>query len=181
MKKLSKYIMTFSIVFSVFLLTACGNSENSTKENASNSIGASEQPLVVSSEEIEGLEKMTCTREGEISNGEANLSYDLYYDGDYLLVLHAMEEVISSDESVLDEYETAYKTIRENYKGLKYYDNAVVRTSNSVTNDTIINYGKIDTDRLLEIEGEEDNVIKDGKVKVEDWKALAEKVGTKCE
>ena len=45
----------------------------------------------------------------------------------------------------------------------------------------MINYGKIDTDKLLAIEGEEDNVIKDGKVKLDDWLDFAEQFGTKCE
>ena len=40
---------------------------------------------------------------------------------------------------------------------------------------------KIDTDKLLEIEGEEDNIIKDGKVKLDDWLDFAEQFGTKCE
>ena len=65
--------------------------------------------------------------------------------------------------------------------GLNYYDTAVVRTNDSVTNDTIINYGKIDINKLLEIEGEEDNIIVDGKAKVDSWLELAEQFGTECE
>ena len=66
-------------------------------------------------------------------------------------------------------------------KDLKYYDNTVKRTDNSVTSDTVINYGKIDIDKLLDIEGEEDNVIKNGKVKLDDWLEFTEKFGMKCE
>ena len=61
------------------------------------------------------------------------------------------------------------------------FKNTVTKTNNSVTSDTVINYGKIDTDKLLAIEGEEDNVIKDGKVKLDDWLDFAEQFGTKCE
>ena len=124
---------------------------------------------------------MTCTREGNIDDGEVKLTYDLYYEGEDLILLHATEEVITEDSSVLDEYENAYKSIRENYLGLNYYDTAVVRTNDSVTNDTIINYGKIDINKLLEIEGEEDNIIVNGKAKVDSWLELAEQFGTECE
>ena len=43
--------------------------------------------------------------------------------------------------------------------------------------------GVVDTgnDKLLEIEGEEDNVIKDGKVKLDDWLEFTEPFGMKCE
>ena len=124
---------------------------------------------------------MTCTRKGNIDDGEVKLTYDLYYEGEDLILLHAIEEVITEDSSILDEYENAYKNIRENYLGLNYYDTAVVRTNDSVTNDTIINYGKIDINKLLEIEGEEDNIIVDGKAKVDSWLELAEQFGTECE
>lgn len=92
-----------------------------------------------------------------------------------------MEEVVSDDADTLDEYETAYINIYKNYEDLEYYDTSVVRTSNSVTNDTIINYKKIDTNKLLEIEGEEDNIIKDGKVKLDDWLDFTSQFGMECE
>ena len=36
-------------------------------------------------------------------------------------------------------------------------------------------------EKLLEIEGEEDNIIENGKAKVEKWLTLAKKFGTECE
>ena len=67
------------------------------------------------------------------------------------------------------------------YEGLKYYDNIVTRTDNSIISDTTINYAKIDIDKLLEIEGEEDNVIENGKVKLSTWLNFAKKFGVTCE
>ena len=74
-----------------------------------------------------------------------------------------------------------YKKIAQNYDGLEYYDTNVTRTENTVVNDTTINYEKLDMDSLLAIEGEEDNVVEDGKVKLATWLAFAEKFGTVCE
>ena len=97
------------------------------------------------------------------------------------MILHSIDKVISEDSASLDQYEKAYRGIAKNYEGLKYYDITITRDSNSVTNDVVINYGKIDTKKLLDIEGEEDNVIVDGKVALETWVGFAEQFGTVCE
>ena len=109
------------------------------------------------------------------------MSYEVYYEDDYVTILHSTEEVTSDDSSVLDTYEEAYKNIFKQYEGLKYYDNIVTRTDNSIISDTTINYAKIDIDKLLEIEGEEDNVIENGKVKLSTWLNFAKKFGVTCE
>lgn len=130
-------------------------------------------------ESAEGVKK--CSRTGNIDNGTSKMEYELYYEGEYLTILHSMEKVTSDSKEVLDMYEDAYKEIFKAYEGLEYYENEVTRTDFSVINDTTINYAKIDIDKLLEIEGEEDNVIgKDGKVKLKTWLDFAKKFGVTC-
>lgn len=186
--KLSKLVL---ILMMVVLLTGCGSNEssttaNNTTENSSSnnsSINESTTPnSSVSESDTMGMEKLTCSREATAGSGvDVNLDYEIFYQGEYIQILHSTEQVVTDDQDTLDEYEDAYKGIYKNYEGLKYYDNTVTRTNNSVTSDTVINYGKIDTDKLLAIEGEEDNVINDGKVKLDDWLDFAEQFGTKCE
>ena len=60
-------------------------------------------------------------------------------------------------------------------------DTEVIRGDTSVTRKTTINYDKINIKDLLDIEGEEDNIIENGEAKVEKWISLAKKFGTKCE
>ena len=125
---------------------------------------------------------LQCSRTGSIDGATSQMFYELYYSGDYLTVLHSTEQVISDDQVILDTYEDAYKNIYKSYENLKYYDAKVIRDNDSVRTDVTINYEKIDIDKLLEIEGEEDNVIgKDGKVKLETWLDFAEPFGVKCE
>lgn len=128
-----------------------------------------------------GRGTLNCTREGELEGGEVSFKYVVDYKNGDILSLHSIEKVTSDDDEILDEYEKAYKNIFKAYKDLKYYDNEVIRDKNSVTSDTIINYKKIDTEALLEIEASSDNIIEDGKAKVEKWMTLAKKFGTKCE
>lgn len=189
--KVKKIISLILLISISIILVGCGNkSETTSQQNSNtqpNSTTANAEAydkgyLEISDEEIKGMEKMNCTREatGE-GDSEVNLSYTLYYQGEYLQLLHSKEEIIADDQDILDEYQTAYINIYKHYENLEYYDTSVIRTKNSVTNDTVINYNKIDTEKLLEIEGEEDNIIKDGKVKLDDWLDFAEQFGTKCE
>lgn len=147
--------------------------------------GCSDENQIVSNGEkidTKGMKVMHCVREATADAGiDVSLSYDLYYTDENLNILHSTEKVSSNDSSNLDLYEDAYKKIQANYQGLKYYDAKVTREDTTVTNDITINYDKIDIDRLLEIEGEEDNIIENGKAKVESWLTLAKKFGTKCE
>lgn len=123
-----------------------------------------------------------CSRKGTLDNGASQLNYELYYEGDYLTILHSTEKVYSSDEEVLDTFEEAYNNIFKAYEGLEYYDAMVTREEGVVTTDIVINYAKIDTSSLLEIEGEEDNVIdKDGKVRVKTWLNFAKQYGVTCD
>ena len=127
----------------------------------------------------DGVKK--CTRTGTVTNGSTEMNYEVYYKGEYVVLLHSTEKIISDSSSVLDTYEDAYKSIFKQYEGLEYYDNKITRNSNSVTNEITINYEKIDMGKLLDIEGEEDNVIENGKVKLDTWLSFAKKYGVTCE
>lgn len=194
--KVKKIISLILLVAIIITLSGCNNNNTTTKENNSNeesttnnntSINSDANSydkgyLEVSEEDANGLETMSCTRDGNGTDGaEVKLNYTLYYQGEYLQILHSKEQVITEDQDILNEYQNAYINIYKNYENLEYYDTSVVREDNSVTNDTVINYGKLDTDKLLEIEGAEDNIIKNGKVKLDDWLKFAEQFGTKCE
>ena len=57
----------------------------------------------------------------------------------------------------------------------------VIKDDNSVTRDTTIDYEHVDIDKLLHIEGNEDNIIdENGKASLDMWLALAKRFGTVC-
>jgi uncharacterized lipoprotein YehR (DUF1307 family) len=125
---------------------------------------------------------MKCTGNATIDDASSSVSLHstVYYQGKYVKVLHSVEKVTSKTSSVLDTYETAYKKINAYYKGLKYYDTTVKRTTSYVERVTTIDYAKIDTKALLKIEGSTNNVIKNGKVKLSTYKSFIEKYGYTC-
>lgn len=167
---MNKKIFILILVCTIFL-TACSSKKEQTKVESNGEV------INTSS-----MKHKKCTRTGNAGTGiDVSLNYDLYYTGDILNILHSEEKVVATNESDLDTYEEAYKKIYKNYEGLKYYDAKVERGDTSVTSDLTINYDKIDIDALLSIEGEEDNIIENGKAKVDKWITLAKKFGTKCE
>ena len=158
------------ILFLAFVLLVTGCEKKNTIESGGEKVSVS------------GMEHKHCTR-GAVADADIDVSleYDIYYKGENIQILHAVEKVITSDEDSLTTYEDAYKKIYDNYKGLKYYDAKVVRGDTTVTSDVTINYAKIDIEKLIAIEGEEDNVFENGEAKLQKWLALADKFGTKCE
>lgn len=159
--------LLFVIFISCFLVGCSSDADSSSSS--------------VIKKETKGMGTITCTRAASAGDGiDVDLSYEVYYEGDYVQVLHSIEKVTSSSSTSLDTYENAYREIYEHYKNLAYYDNTITRTDDSVTSDTVINYGKIDIQKLLDIEGEEDNVVEDGKVKVDTWVSFAKKYGATC-
>ena len=171
MKK-SKYII---LILFLFFVVGCGNNTSSTSNN---------KP-VRSNGGVVNTSKMAhkhCTRSATAGDGvSVDLQYDLYYTGDILNILVSTEKVITASDETLTTYEEAYKKIYKNYEGLKYYDTSVVSGDTTVTSNITINYDKLDINKLLEIEGKDDNIIENGKAKVDKWISLAKKFGTKCE
>ena len=180
LKKIAKFMILVVIGIS---LVGCSDKKNTTttqnNETTNSSIDTASYDrgyLVIPEEEVKDMEKMTCTRQG---NGEddskVKLNYTLYYKGEYLQILHSIEQVISKDQDILDEYQLAYINIYKNYENLEYYETSVVREEDSITNDTV------KSPQSIENKGKEDNIIKDGKVKLDDWLEFAEKFGTTCD
>ena len=164
MKKISIII----VLFLVILLCGC--------ESKDNEIIINNKPVNTSK-----MEHKHCTREATATGAEVKLEYDLYYTGTVLNVLKSKEEIISADDEILNTYESAYKSIHSNYEGLDYYDTSVIRGDTTVTSNISINYDEIDINKLIEIEGEEDNIFEEKIPKVDKWIELAKKFGTTCE
>lgn len=163
---MKKRNLLYIIVLILFFMSGCNNND------------------VVSNGEKIDTSKMLhkhCTREVTTDDdSEAELSYDIYYTDDNLNLLKSYEKIKSSKSDTLDEYEEAYKKVDEHYVDLQYYDIKMERKKDYLTHEIVINYDKINTNQLLDIEGTEYSIIEDGKAKVDKWLELSKKVGIKC-
>ena len=163
MKKMIKYFTLLIVI--LIMCSGCEEEKNSelTKKKNENAL--------------------YCTKETSAKdNMSTSLKYTIYYKGEYVTRTVSIEKVISDDNNILEKYKTAYENVFKAYQNIDYYDNKVEKLGNSVTSTTVINYEKVDTKRLLEIEGEEGNVFdSNGKVKKDTLVNLYKKYGAKCE
>ena len=148
MKQKIKYLAVF--IVSVIFLTACGNN---------------------------GVQTMTCTRTMNQNGIKTGLKYTVIYQGDYVTRVKSVETIETDSSEVLDAYQEQIESIYSPYKGIDYYEHDVSIDGDKLTSTVDINYEKIDTDKLLEIDSANGQLIKDGKIKLSDIKSVYEAIG----
>ena len=123
-----------------------------------------------------------CTRVAAGQDGvSTSLNYSIYYDDLYVTKTVSIEKITSDDENLLEQYKNAYEKVFEPYQDIRYYDNTVTKNGNTVTCTTVIDYEHVNTNKILEIEGEDGNIFEsDGRVKKKTLVTLYKKYGAKC-
>ena len=87
---------------------------------------------------------------------------------------------IDSSTKLESTYNVSYKNGYDKYNDIKYYDNNIKIEGNQLISKTVVNYEKIDTDKLIEIDKNNATAIEDGKVKVSTLKSAYEQLDATC-
>lgn len=132
-----------------------------------------------------GSEKtMTCTRTMNQNGLQADLRYEVDYKGDTVIKVKSTEKMTIEGDDAADTLDT-YKTTVENtyapYKDVEHYNYNVTVDGNTLTSTVEIDYSKIDTNKMIEIDSANSQLIKDGKIKIDDLKSAYESAGITCE
>lgn len=131
-----------------------------------------------------GAEKektMKCSRTINQAAIKMNLTYNVTYKGDYVTKIESSEEVTTEDESTLELYKTQLESTTVSFKDIEHYDHEIKIDGNTLTSTITIDYEKIDTNKLIEIDSSMKQIIKDGKISVETIEALYSQLGITCE
>lgn len=153
-ERMKKKILCSALLVALVLATGCGSEESKT---------------------------MTCTRTATVTGGvKMDLNYKVTYKGDYVQLVETEEKVTSSEKEYLETYEETVKNLYEPYNGLEHYDYDVKIDGDTLISTTKIDYEKIDTKKMLEIDSANGALIKDGKIKLSDIKSVYESVGASC-
>ncbi len=157
MKRIS---ISLILIFSIILFSGC-NKDNSTED----------------SDKV-----LHCTRNVVAQdNMTTDIKYSIYYNGDYVTKTVSIEKVTSKDKNVLNKFKESYENVFLNYKNIDYYDNKVEINGNTVSTTTVVDYRKVDVNKIIEIEGKEDNIFDDdGKVKKDTLVSFYKKYGITC-
>lgn len=128
----------------------------------------------------EKTKKMVCTRTATQGNMEMDLRYEVDYKGKNVLNVKSVEKVKSSSNTLLETYKTTVESTYSPYKDLEHYNYNVTIDGDTLTSTTTINYEKIDTDKMIKIDSANSQIIKNGKVNIDDIKSIYQSVGATC-
>lgn len=138
--------------------------------------------LVTACDKEDNYKVVKCVRNVEATSDlEVEANYYLYYEGDYIKKMESKEVVKASTKSILNTYKSAYEKSYSPYKDIEYYDNKITIDGNTLTSEVNIDYTKVDIDKLIELEGEKDNIYEDGKVSLKKALDLYDEAGLQCD
>ncbi len=153
MKK--RYLLLVVIIPIIFLVTGCTSLKNIEKS-------------------------MTCSRSMNQNDMRTNLNYKVFYKNNYVTRVKSEESIETSSTSTLNTYKEQIEKIYSPYKDIKFYQYNVTINGNKLVSTVDINYEKIDTKKLIEIDSANSQLIKNGKVKLSDVRSLYEQLGATC-
>ncbi len=157
MKK--RYLFLAIVMVGVFLITGCSSNSKDIVNNGN---------------------VMTCTRSVNKNGMKTSLNYKVYYEGDDVTRIKSEESIQMENNKSLKGYKEQIEKVYEPYKNVKFYNYNIAIRGNKLISKVDINYSKIDTNKLIEIDKANSQIITDGKIKVSSVKSLYEKLGATC-
>ena len=124
---------------------------------------------------------MTCTRTMNQNGIKADLKYEVVYSGDTVKQVKSTEKISNDSKEVLETYKETVEKTYAPYKDLEHYNYNVTIDGDTLTSIADINYEKIDTKKMIEVDSANSQLIKNGKVSLKDLKSVYESVGATCE
>lgn len=126
-------------------------------------------------------ETMNCSRVVDQAGIKFDLSYKVVYKNNFVTSIHSIEKIISDDAFVLQSYMDEVNGIYEPYKGLNHYDYNVAIDGNTLISRIDIDYTKVDTKKMIEIDPNNSDLIYNGKIDIDTMRAYYETIGIVCE
>ena len=157
MKK--RYLFLAIVMVGMFLITGCSSKSKDIVNNGN---------------------VMTCTRSVNKNGMKTSLNYKVYYEGDDVTRIKSEESIQMENNKSLKGYKEQIEKVYEPYKNVKFYNYNIAIRGNKLISKVDINYSKIDTNKLIEIDKANSQIITDGKIKVSSVKSLYEKLGATC-
>ncbi len=127
------------------------------------------------------INTLSCTRNVEQAGIKFDLFYLIKYKNNYVTNIQSTEKIVSDDLFVLNSYKDDIESIYEPYKNLKYYNYNIEISGNTLTSQTDIDYTKVDTKKMIEIDSNNSNLIKNGKIDVGTIQSYYQSLGIVCD
>lgn len=137
--------------------------------------------VITGCESNEKEKTMVCTRTVNQGTISMDLKYTVTYKGDYVQQIESIEKVKSSDPATLTTFKDTIEVTYKPYLDIKYYDFDIAVDEDTLISTVKIDYSKIDTKKLIEIDSANSQLFTDdGKAKLETIKATYKASGATC-
>lgn len=125
---------------------------------------------------------MTCTNTVESDNGTytSNLESKITYEDGYVNTITTEEVIKTKTDSQAKDFKELLDNYYIKYNKINGYSNTVVVNNKTVTSKTTIDYKNLDIKEFVKIDEANKQLIKDGKVLLEDIKANLKQQGARC-
>ncbi len=122
-----------------------------------------------------------CVRTGYAQEGvKVDFNYKVTSKNGIVLRIETIEKIISKDSDYLNKFKATAEEIYAPYKDVEHYNYSVNIEGDTLTNKTDIYYAKIDMNKLIEIDSNNSQIIKNGKIKLNDVTNLYNTAGAVC-
>lgn len=126
------------------------------------------------------VKTMTCTKTTNQNNTKMSLNYEVDYKGNYVTKVKSVEIVESDDSEYLNTLKEQTENIYSAYNNIENYNYKTEINGNTFTSTVDIDYEKIDTEKLISIDSSNSQLIKNGKIYINDIKNIYESIGATC-
>lgn len=123
---------------------------------------------------------MTCTRSIDQGSIQMELNYKVSYRNNNVTKVESIEKIVAEDSSILDTYKETVEKTYEPYSDIEYYDYHVSIDGNTLTSEANIDYEKVDTDKMIQVDSANGQFIKNGKIHIDDLQSIYESLGASC-
>lgn len=124
---------------------------------------------------------LVCTKNQDIdASTKLESTYKVSYKDGYVTDLDTVETITSDNTQVLETYKSSLEKVYSSYNNVEHYNNDIKIEGNQLISTTKVDYEKVDTDKLIEIDKNNEAAIEDGKVKASVLKEAYEKLGATC-
>ncbi len=125
--------------------------------------------------------KLVCTSKQQIDETTTlESTYNVSHKDGYVTQLNTKETITSDKKETLEVYKKNLESVYSAYNGIEHYNNDIKIEGNKLISITKVNYEKLDTKKLIEIDKNNEAAIENGKVKVSVLKNAYEQLNATC-
>lgn len=128
-----------------------------------------------------GEKTMVCHRTMSSGSDIVTAIYNVRYKGEIVTKIKSEESLTSTNKSTLDDYQSKMSTLYSPYLGIDYYNYNIVRKDNKVSVTLDVDYEKVDIEKLISVDPNNDSFFHDGKVYLNTLLNLYNNVGVICD